>query len=147
MTTNAILAEVEAEVRAMPRTPQATPKRVEACKPRRTIDLIDAQIDARRWRAILDRDRSLDGAFVFAVSSTGVFCRPSCPAKHARRENVSFFDNALQAEQAGFRACLRCRPKAVDGNPQSTLVRAMCRYIEQHLEDRVTLSQLAREFR
>ena len=101
----------------------------------------------RRWQAVLDRDSSLDGAFVFGVSSTGVFCRPSCPAKRGRRENVSFFDHALQAEQAGYRACLRCRPKAVDGNPQSALVRAMCRYIEQHIEDRLTLSLLAKEFR
>jgi AraC family transcriptional regulator of adaptative response/methylated-DNA-[protein]-cysteine methyltransferase len=152
MTTNAILAEVETEVRAMPRTPQATPKRVEAGKPRRTIDLIDAQIDARRWRAVLDRDRSLDGAFVFAVSSTGVFCRPSCPAKRPRRENVQFFTHPLQAEQSGYRACLRCRPKAVAGNPQSALIRAICRYIEQHvadqqLENSLTLRHLAKGFR
>jgi AraC family transcriptional regulator of adaptative response/methylated-DNA-[protein]-cysteine methyltransferase len=60
---------------------------------------------------------------------------------------VSFFDHALQAEQAGFRACLRCRPKAADGNPQSSLVRAMCRYIEQHIEDQLTLGVLAKEFR
>ncbi len=101
----------------------------------------------RRWQAVLDRDGSLDGAFVFAVSSTGIFCRPSCPAKRPRRENVTFFDRALQAEQAGYRACLRCRPKAADGNPQSALVRSICRYIEQHLEDRLTLSLLAKEFR
>ena len=101
----------------------------------------------RRWQALLDRDRSLDGSFVFGVSSTGIYCRPSCPAKRARRENVSFFDHALQAEQAGYRACLRCRPKAADGNPRSALVRAMCRYIEQHIEDRLTLSLLARAFR
>ncbi|MGA8541033.1 MAG: bifunctional DNA-binding transcriptional regulator/O6-methylguanine-DNA methyltransferase Ada [Terriglobales bacterium] len=105
------------------------------------------QKNARRWQAVLGRDRSLDGAFVFAVSSTGVYCRPSCPAKRGRRENVTFFDHALQAEQAGYRACLRCRPKAADGNPQSALVRAMCRYIEQHIDDRLTLSQLAKEFR
>ncbi len=102
---------------------------------------------ARRWQAVLDRDASLDGTFVFGVSSTGIFCRPSCPAKRPRRENVNFFDHALQAEQAGYRACLRCRPKAVDGNPQSALVRAMCRYIEQKIEDRLTLSLLAKEFR
>ena len=105
------------------------------------------QIDARRWQAVADRDRSLDGTFVFAVSSTGVFCRPSCPAKRPRRQNVSFFDDALRAEEAGYRACLRCRPKAVDGNPQSALVRAMCRYIEQHIEEPLTLSTLAKEFR
>jgi len=101
----------------------------------------------RRWQAVLERDSSLDGAFVFGVSSTGVFCRPSCPARRPRRENVRFFAHATAAEQAGYRACLRCRPKAVDGNPQSALVRAVCRYIEQHIEDRLTLSGLARDFR
>lgn len=131
MATNAILSEEE----TMKRTPQPTaaPKAV--------------QINARRWQAVVGRDRSLDGTFVFAVSSTGIFCRPSCPAKRPRRENVSFFDHALQAEQAGYRACLRCRPKAVDGNPQSALVRSICRYIEQHIEGQLTLSLLAKEFR
>jgi AraC family transcriptional regulator, regulatory protein of adaptative response / methylated-DNA-[protein]-cysteine methyltransferase len=103
--------------------------------------------DEPRWQAVLERDASQDGTFVFAVSSTGIFCRPSCPAKHARRANVRFFDRALDAEQAGYRACLRCRPKAVDGNPQAALVRSVCRYIEQHIEDRLTLGLLAREFR
>ncbi len=103
--------------------------------------------EARRWQAVIDRDASLDGAFVFAVSSTGVFCRPSCPARRPRREKVRFFGQATAAEQAGYRACLRCRPKAVDGNPQSALVRAICRYIEQHIEDRLTLKVLAKEFR
>jgi len=110
------------------------------------------QINHRRWQAVLDRDATLDGAFVFAVSSTGVFCRPSCPAKRPRREKVSFFEHPLRAEEAGYRACLRCRPKAADGNPQSALVRAMCRYIEQHITDqhiehRLTLSLLAKKFR
>ncbi len=111
------------------------------------MEPVPGRISARRWQAVLDRDRSLDGAFVFGVSSTRIFCRPSCPAKRPRRENVSFFDHALQAEQAGYRACLRCRPGAVDGNPQAALVRAMCRFIEQHLEDQLTLRRLAMEFR
>src|SRR5450755_3530352 len=114
---------------------------------KRTPDSTANEIKRRRWQAVVDRDTSLDGAFVFGVSSTGIFCRPSCPAKRPRPENVSFFDHALQAEQAGYRACLRCRPKAVDGNSQSALVRAMCRYIEQHIEDRLTLALLAKEFR
>src|ERR1039457_479519 len=135
MATNAILSEAE----TMKRTPQPTavPKAAE----------VAVQINARRWQAVVGRDGSLDGTFVFGVSSTGIFCRPSCPAKRPRLQNVSFFDHALQAEQAGYRACLRCRPKAVDGNPQSALVRAMCRHIEQHIEDRLTLSLLAKEFR
>ena len=100
-----------------------------------------------RWQAVVGRDASLDGTFVFAVSSTGIFCRPSCPAKRPRRENVHFFDHAAAAEQAGYRACLRCRPKAAEGDPQSALVRAVCRYIEQHIEDRLTLNLLGKEFR
>jgi AraC family transcriptional regulator, regulatory protein of adaptative response / methylated-DNA-[protein]-cysteine methyltransferase len=105
------------------------------------------QTDDRRWQAVLARESALDGAFVFGVSSTGVFCRPSCPSRRPRRENVRFFDRALEAEQAGYRACLRCRPKAVDGNPQAALVRSVCRYIEQNIEDRLTLGHLARQFR
>src|SRR5450755_4965735 len=126
MATNAILPEEETMKRTAKQTTQQT--------------------DATRWQAVLDRDASLDGTFVFCVSSTGIFCRPSCPAKRARRANVRFFNRVLEAEQAGYRACLRCRPKAVDGNSQSALVRAMCRYIEQHIEDRLTLSVLAKEF-
>ncbi|HTP31929.1 MAG TPA: bifunctional DNA-binding transcriptional regulator/O6-methylguanine-DNA methyltransferase Ada [Candidatus Acidoferrales bacterium] len=106
-----------------------------------------ATSEARRWQAIVERDRALDGAFVFGVSSTGVFCRPSCPARRPRRENVRFFEHATAAERAGYRACLRCRPKAVDGNPQSAMVRAICRYIEQNIEDRITLGSLAAKFR
>jgi AraC family transcriptional regulator of adaptative response/methylated-DNA-[protein]-cysteine methyltransferase len=104
-------------------------------------------IDTRRWQAVTDRDSALDGAFVFAVASTGIFCRPSCPSRRPRRENVSFFERPLEAEKAGYRACLRCRPKAIDGNPQAALVRSVCRYIEQNIEDRLTLAGLAKEFR
>ncbi|HLM80987.1 MAG TPA: bifunctional DNA-binding transcriptional regulator/O6-methylguanine-DNA methyltransferase Ada [Terriglobales bacterium] len=143
MATNAILLEEE----TMKRTPQPTtvPKAAEVAVQIAVPKAV--QTNARRWQAVVRRDGSLDGTFVFAVSSTGIFCRPSCPAKRPRRENVSFFDHALQAEQAGYRACLRCRPKAVDGNPQSALVRSICRYIEQHIEGQLTLSLLAKEFR
>ncbi len=104
-------------------------------------------LEDQRWQSVLARDSGQDGAFVFAVSTTGVFCRPSCPSKRPRRRNVQFFEQAVDAEHAGYRACLRCRPKAVDGNPQAALVRSVCRYIEQHIEDRLTLGLLAREFR
>jgi len=137
MATNAILSQEEA----------APMKRTKPSTAAPTADAVAALIHARRWQAFADRDRSLDGTFVFGVSSTGVFCRPSCPAKRPRRENVTFFDDALQAEHAGYRACLRCRPKAVDGSPQSALVRAMCRYIEQHIDTPLTLNALSKEFR
>ena len=65
------------------------------------------------WRAVLARDRSLDGQFVTGVLSTGIYCRPSCAARHPRRAHVRFFADASAAEAAGLRACLRCRPKEV----------------------------------
>ncbi len=69
-----------------------------------------ARRDAARWRAVERRDAARDGEFVYAVRTTGVFCRPSCPSRPARRENVSFFDTPAAASAAGFRACRRCRP-------------------------------------
>src|ERR1051325_2734427 len=101
--------------------------------------------DEQRWHAVLARDATRDGEFFFAVSSTGVYCRPSCAARRPRRENVSFFIRKEDAEKAGYRACLRCRPKAA-GNTQSNIVKAICRYIERHLDEPVTLAQLAKEF-
>ena len=143
MTTNAILSEQE----TIESTMKSSPTKPNNAKLGET-KLDEGKLsEASRWQAVVERDRSLDGMFVFAVSSTGVFCRPSCPARRPQRKNVQFFEHATAAEQAGYRACLRCRPKAVDGNPQSALVRAMCRYIEQNIEDRLTLGVLATKFR
>jgi AraC family transcriptional regulator, regulatory protein of adaptative response / methylated-DNA-[protein]-cysteine methyltransferase len=99
-----------------------------------------------RWQAVLARDANQDGLFVFAVSSTGVYCRPSCPSRRPRRENVTFFSEPDQAERAGYRACLRCRPRATGANHRMELVKAVCRYIEQHLDEPVTLGRLGKEF-
>lgn len=107
----------------------------------------DRQDDAHRWEAVVSRDRSHDGTFVFAVATTGVYCRPSCPARRPRRENVKFFLRPEQAERDGYRACLRCRPKSLSGNPQSDGVKEICRYIEQHLDEPVTLERLGKAFR
>lgn len=63
------------------------------------------------WRAVLSRDRAADGLFVYAVRSTGIFCRPSCPSRRPRRENVEFFPATVMAVEAGFRPCQRCRPE------------------------------------
>jgi AraC family transcriptional regulator of adaptative response/methylated-DNA-[protein]-cysteine methyltransferase len=100
-----------------------------------------------RWNALSARDSSQDGRFVFAVSSTGVYCRPSCPARRPRRENVRFFLRPEQAEEAGYRACLRCRPRSAGAHAQPDSVKAMCRFIEQHLDEPVTLERLGKEFR
>jgi AraC family transcriptional regulator, regulatory protein of adaptative response / methylated-DNA-[protein]-cysteine methyltransferase len=107
---------------------------------------VAADSNSEKWQAVLARDGAQDGKFVFAVSSTGVYCRPSCPSRRPRRENVRFFRQSGEAEAAGYRACLRCRPKAADGNREALKVRAMCRYIEQHLDEPITLSRLSEEF-
>jgi AraC family transcriptional regulator of adaptative response/methylated-DNA-[protein]-cysteine methyltransferase len=104
-------------------------------------------VEDSRWQAVLARDGGSDGKFVFAVSSTGVYCRPSCPARRPRRENVTFFRRPQEAENAGFRECLRCRPKALNGNPRQAMIKSICRYIEQHLDEPITLAQLGAEFR
>lgn len=103
-------------------------------------------IEDSHWQAVLSRDGASDGKFVFAVSSTGVYCRPSCPSKRPRRENVTFFRHPQEAETAGFRECLRCRPKAVAGNPRQDLIKSVCRFIELHLDEPVTLARLGAEF-
>jgi AraC family transcriptional regulator of adaptative response/methylated-DNA-[protein]-cysteine methyltransferase len=100
-----------------------------------------------QWNALSARDSNQDGSFVFAVSSTGVYCRPSCPARRPRRENVRFFLRPEQAEQAGYRACLRCRPKSAGAHAEPDGVKAICRFIEQHLDEPVTLERLGKEFR
>jgi AraC family transcriptional regulator of adaptative response/methylated-DNA-[protein]-cysteine methyltransferase len=97
------------------------------------------------WQAVLARDRSHDGSFLFAVSTTGVYCRPSCPARRPHRENVQFFRRPEQAEKAGFRACQRCRPKSA-GDQSGNQIQAICRYIEQHLDDPITLPDLGAQF-
>ena len=100
------------------------------------------------WQSVLARDPASDGEFVFAVSSTGVYCRPSCASKRPRRQNVTFYRTPLEAERAGFRACLRCRPQsATKANSRERTVKAICRYIEQHLDEPITLSHLGKEFR
>jgi AraC family transcriptional regulator of adaptative response/methylated-DNA-[protein]-cysteine methyltransferase len=100
----------------------------------------------KMWQAVVARDTAQDGKFFFGVSSTGVYCRPSCPAKRPRRENVAFFRRPEEAEKAGFRACLRCRPKSAGENPQIATVKEICRYIEQHLDEPVTLDRLGEVF-
>src|SRR5262245_40666233 len=107
---------------------------------------MNQNLENQRWQAVVDRDTAHDGKFVFAVASTGVFCRPSCPARRPRRENVTFFTTTQDAEKAGFRACLRCRPKVLGGTPQMKMIRAICRFIEQHLDEPVSLARLSSEF-
>jgi len=93
------------------------------------------------WAAVTARDRSKDGRFVFAVETTGIYCRPSCPARRPKRENVRFFTTPEEARAAGFRACLRCCPD--DDDPSWQRARAARDYLEAHLDETVTLADLA----
>jgi len=69
--------------------------------------------DDARWKAVLSRDASADGAFYYAVQSTGIYCRPTCPSRRPVRAQVTFFEDIDSAERADFRPCLRCRPEEV----------------------------------
>ncbi|KMV58432.1 bifunctional DNA-binding transcriptional regulator/O6-methylguanine-DNA methyltransferase Ada [Escherichia coli] len=98
--------------------------------------------DDQRWQSVLARDPNADGEFVFAVRTTGIFCRPSCRARHALRENVSFYANASEALAAGFRPCKRCQPdKANPRQHRLDKITHACRLLEQ--ETPVTLEALA----
>jgi AraC family transcriptional regulator of adaptative response/methylated-DNA-[protein]-cysteine methyltransferase len=98
------------------------------------------------WQAVLAKDARFDGQFVFAVSSTGVYCRPSCPSRRPHRERVSFFQLPEGAEQAGFRACRRCHPRDTRvADPQIQMARDVCRLIEENDGEPITLSTLSEQ--
>ena len=87
------------------------------------------------WQAVRQRDEAADGQFFYGVSSTGIFCRPSCSSRQPRRENVAFFETPEAAVDAGYRPCKRCRPlEAPSEDPQLERVRAVCQYIEDRLD-------------
>ncbi|MFY9571169.1 MAG: bifunctional DNA-binding transcriptional regulator/O6-methylguanine-DNA methyltransferase Ada [Blastocatellia bacterium] len=96
------------------------------------------------WRAVLTRDARFDGTVFFGVRSTKIYCRPSCPARRPRREQVVFFRIPEAAENAGFRSCRRCRPRsAATTDPQVEIVRRACVYIENHSGESPTLEDLS----
>lgn len=99
--------------------------------------------DDEKWRTVLSRDYYFDGTFVFGVRSTGIYCKPSCPARRAGREQVVFFSGPDEAEQSGFRPCRRCRPQDVGPSPRAELIGRVCNYIESNLDRKLTLSSLS----
>ncbi len=109
--------------------------------------------EATRWEAVQSRDVRADGRFVYAVRSTGIYCRPSCPSRKPRREQVVFFSLPDAAEQQGFRACQRCRPRAARlRDARTEAVARVCREIERRIladsaeglaDERLTLASLS----
>jgi AraC family transcriptional regulator of adaptative response/methylated-DNA-[protein]-cysteine methyltransferase len=103
-------------------------------------------MDEVRWQAVLAHEICTNEAFVYAVRSTGVFCRPWCSSRRPKRENVEFFPAPEAAERAGYRACRRCRPmQPRPANPQLEMIRRVCRSIEGHLDAPPKLEALGRQ--
>jgi AraC family transcriptional regulator of adaptative response/methylated-DNA-[protein]-cysteine methyltransferase len=96
------------------------------------------------WGAVLSKDVQFDGSFVFAVRSTGIYCRPSCPSRRPRRDRVTFFRLPEAAEQAGFRACRRCHPRQARlVDPHVEMVQRACQYLTSADGERITLAALS----
>lgn len=104
--------------------------------------------DAARWRALATRDANANGHFIYSVKSTNIYCRPTCPARLARRANVGFYKTPLEAEADGFRACKRCKPNTLLEDPQERAVERACILIEEAVknddEKAIRLQDLAR---
>lgn len=99
----------------------------------------------RLWQAVVSRDGRFDGSFVYGVRSTGIFCRPSCPSRRPGREQAVFYPRYQEAQKAGFRPCLRCRPcQATAPNPQVEMVTRVCRQIHDSAKDQEGPPTLAR---
>ena len=93
------------------------------------------------WRAVLKKDRHHDGKFVYAAVTTGIYCRPSCPARNPQRRNALVFLTAAEAERQGYVACLRCHPNS--WTPAEKSISDALDYIEAHLDQTITLSTLS----
>ena len=101
--------------------------------------------DEQAWAAVLGRDRRLDGRLYYGVSSTGVYCRPSCPSRRPRRHNAAFFTEPAAAERAGYRPCLRCDPRGQRVATPPAPVGKARGYLDGHFDEAITLEDLGRE--
>jgi AraC family transcriptional regulator, regulatory protein of adaptative response / methylated-DNA-[protein]-cysteine methyltransferase len=111
----------------------------------KSIALAAATVADPRWAAVLARDMTADGDFVYSVGTTGVYCRPSCASRRARPEHVAFHQTTADAERAGFRPCLRCRPDQPPLVEQhAATVARLCRFIES-ADQAPSLEALAQE--
>lgn len=100
--------------------------------------------DDIRWQAVTTRDASQDGRFYYGVITTRVYCRPSCASRQPLRKNVRFYDTPAAAEADGLRACKRCRPTQPVADPATAKIQDLCRYIEQHADEPLSLDALGR---
>jgi AraC family transcriptional regulator of adaptative response / DNA-3-methyladenine glycosylase II len=131
----------------MSRSPVASDRRQTLQRSSGTVSSMTLDFD-RCWKAVTARDPRFDGWIFSGVKTTGIYCRPSCPARTPKRENVRFFSSAAAAQAAGFRACKRCRPEVAPGSPEwdrrADLVGRAVRLIADGVVDREGVRGLAR---
>ena len=126
-----------------PHTPPPSLLANPPASPRRVVPSV---FPGRQWQQVLARDARADGQFFYAVKSTGIYCRPSCPSRRPARKSVSFFPTAAAAEQAGYRACKRCEPNLATPrpDPQAAAIAAATEYLTQHASERTRLADVAK---
>src|ERR1019366_6494322 len=124
-------------------SPAIQPNQPSATLPIRAVPSV---FPGRQWQQVLARDQHADGQFFYAVRSTGIYCRPSCPSRRPARKNVSFFPTAAAAEQAGYRACKRCEPDRATPrpDPQAAAIAAATQYLTAHATERTRLEDLSK---
>jgi len=110
-----------------------------------SAELLPPRLDEEvLWKAVLNRDRTSNGRFVYGVRSTRIYCRPSCASRRPNRTHVVFFESGSAAQQAGFRACRRCRPDSSDAvDPRTVIIQRACQLLDAHVDEGgITLSAL-----
>ena len=107
---------------------------------------VPSYFSGKQWQQVLGRDPRADGQFVYAVKSTGIYCRPSCASRRPQRKHVAFFPSPALAEAAGYRACKRCGPERAEAkpDPQEGAVQAAVQYLRDHADERTPFEDVAR---
>ncbi|MBN9616434.1 MAG: bifunctional transcriptional activator/DNA repair enzyme protein Ada [Acidobacteriales bacterium 59-55] len=110
------------------------------------VNAVPSLFAGRQWQQVLERDASADGQFFYAVKSTKIYCRPSCPSRRPTRKQVTFFPTPAAAEAAGYRPCLRCQPERTTpkADPQAGAIAAVTEYLKEHAEERTKLADVAK---
>ena len=107
---------------------------------------IPSVFPGKQWQQVLERDTTADGQFFYAVKSTGIFCKPSCPSRRPTRKQVQFFPTTDAAQAAGYRACKRCEPERTTpkADPQAGAIATVTEYLKEHAGERTKLEDVAK---
>ena len=107
---------------------------------------IPSLFPGKQWQQVLERDASADGQFFYAVKSTRIFCKPSCPSRRPTRKQVQFFPTTDAAQAAGYRPCKRCEPERTTpkADPQAAAIGTVTKYLREHADERMKLADVAK---